>query len=164
MKKEEISKEKVEEAAQEEVSEEVIAEKKEKTLSQRLRYKGKYELLPEKELRKQLRFYERRYLYKYSAYITAIPALFFAILALKYNTLISLMVLLMVTPGILWSILGAFKVRRGGALIIILIGLVLNVIAVIVAAPALVDAIPKIGEVIRLIIEYIQSVLGNSPS
>lgn len=165
MKNKEKSIEETKEIINEEVIEkEVVPEKSEKTLSERLRYNGKYDLLPEKELRKQLRFYERRFLYKYSGYVTAIPALFFTILALKYNTLISLMVILMVAPGILWSTLGALKVRRGGALIVILIGLALNVIALIVAAPALVAAVPKIGEVIRLISEYIQSVLGNPPA
>lgn len=138
-------------------------ETKKKTLSAKLRYKGKYELLPEKELRKQLRFYEKRHTYKYAAYIGAIPAIFFAILALKYNTLLSLLVVIMIVPGIFYSIMGAIKVRRGLALIFVLGGLVLNLVALFISFPALVDALPKLGEIFRLIGEYIKSAFGQSP-
>lgn len=132
--------------------------KKEKSLTDKLRYKGDYELLPEKELHKQLRFYHRRFVFKYAAYFTAVLAFLFTFAAYAYNTLIALAVLLIVLPGILWSILGALRVR-GKALIIVLIGLGLNVLALIIVSVPLFIAFSKLGELFSLIMEYIQTTL-----
>lgn len=136
-------------------------EQKRKTLSEKLRYNGKYELLPEKELQKQLRFYRRRFSFKYAAYFTAIPALLFTYAAITYNTLLALLVILIVLPGLLWGILGAIRVR-GFALIVVLIGLGLNVLSIALSINPLIDAIPKIGEVFRLIMEHITSSFGGT--
>lgn len=132
--------------------------KQEKSLTDKLRYKGDYELLPEKELHKQLRFYHRRFVFKYAAYFTAVLAFLFTFAAYAYNTLIALAVLLIVLPGILWSILGTLRVR-GKALIIVLIGLGLNVLALIIVSVPLFIAFSKLGELFSLIMEYIQTTL-----
>lgn len=131
-----------------------------KTRKERFGYKGKYELLPERENQKQIRFYERRFRYRTTALITGILALPFAFVAFKYNLLFSLLVILMVIPGFLWGLVGLIKIRTAG-IITIIIGLTLNVIAVIMISKPLFNLIPHLKVIVDLIKTYFDSYITS---
>lgn len=130
--------------------------KPKKTLKQKLRYRGKYELLPEKENRKQLRFYYRLFVYKYTGIITGIFALLFGFGALRYNKLLAICAFLIVLPGIFWSLIGIFKIRRLG-LILLITGLALNVAALALAVVPLINIAGSFGDILQMIMDYITS-------
>lgn len=104
--------------------------KRKKTRKEKLRYRGKYELLPEKENWKQIRFYRRRATPMAASLITGILALVFAFLAYKYNSLFSLATILIVVTGFIYSLIGFLKIRTKGVIVLI-IGFLFSVIALI---------------------------------
>lgn len=132
--------------------------KRKKTRKEKFRYRGKYELLPERENHKQIRFYRRRFTYMASALITGIIGVGFGFLAFKYNHIFALLTVLIVLPGILWGLFGLINIRTKG-LIIIIIGLTLNIIAVIMIMKPLWALIPNLGQMYDLIKDYIKDIL-----
>lgn len=136
--------------------EEAPVKKPKKTLKQKLRYRGKYELLPEKENRKQLRFYFRLFVFKYTGIVTGIFAIAFAFGALRYNRLLSISAILIALPGLFWGLIGLFKIRRF-ALILLFTGLILNLAALALAAMPLIQIVGSLGTIWQLIMDYITS-------
>lgn len=133
--------------------------KPKKTLTERYRYKGKYELLPERELRKQLRFYQRVFNYRWLGILSGVCAIFFAAIATKYNHYFSLFTLLIVISGLIYGVFGLIKIRRFG-LILVLLGVVLNVVAIIMVINPLKLIIADAAEIVQLINDYISSIGG----
>ncbi|GEM_PF-2546162 len=137
-----------------EEADEKPVKKPKKTLKQKLRYRGKYELLPEKENRKQLRFYHRLFIFKYTGLVTGIFAVAFAFGALRYNKLLSISAILIALPGLFWGLTGLFKIRRF-ALIPLFTGLFLNVAAIALAAIPLIQISSSFGTIWQMIMDYI---------
>lgn len=147
--------------SEEDKLEEAVEEKKKKkTRKEKLRYKGKYELLPERENYRQLRFYHRRFVYKYVPFITAAFAILFSFAAIQYNRLLAISAILIAAPGIFWGILGLLKIRRF-AFFVVVTGLVLNVIAIIMAIVPLTQVMGQLGQIWTLIQQYLSSFGGN---
>ncbi len=117
----------------EEVDGEEVVEKKKKhkkTRKEKFHYHGKHELLPERENWKQIRFYRRRAIPLAASLITGILALVFGFISFKYNALFSLATILIVVTGLVYSLIGFFKVRTRG-IIVLIIGIVFNIIGII---------------------------------
>lgn len=93
-----------------------------------------------------------------SALITGIIGVGFGFLAFKYNHIFALLTVLIVLPGILWGLFGLINIRTKG-LIIIIIGLTLNIIAIIMIMKPLWALIPNLGQMYDLIKDYIKDIL-----
>ncbi|OQC11004.1 MAG: hypothetical protein BWX74_00405 [Tenericutes bacterium ADurb.Bin087] len=130
--------------------------KGDKTLTDRYRYKGRYYLLPERELRKQLRFYQKVFNYRFLGIIAGVIALVFAILALMFNAYFAVFTLLVVITGLVYGVLGMFKLR-GLNWILVLMGIGLNIVAIVLAMKPLTFVFKHLGEIIELISEYISA-------
>lgn len=128
-----------------------------KTRTEKFHYKGKYELLPEKENYRQLKFYYKLFRYRAAAMISGIVGIGLGFVAWKYNLLFALLVIVAVIPGILWGLLGLIKTRTKG-IIIIIIGLVLNAIAIIMIIRPLWELIPHLKNMGQLFKDYLDSI------
>lgn len=128
-----------------------------KTRSEKFHYRGKYELLPERELNKQTRFYFRLFRYRFASLLSGILALGLAFIAWKYNILFSVLTLIAVVPGLLWGLLGLLKIRTKG-IIIVIIGLLLNVLAVIMVIRPFYNLIPQLADMFQLFKDYLNSI------
>lgn len=142
------------------------AERKEwkKTLGGKLNYKGKHPLLPEKEVRKQQRFYNKRFVFKWLGYITAIVGLPVVFLAARYNYLFAFLALLVAIPGIFWGVRAALKLRKT-ALLISLIALSLNVVVLVTSIFYIIRIAPQLSEIGQILKDYFDSIIADfSPS
>lgn len=113
-----------------ETSEVKKKKKRKKTRKEKLRYRGKYELLPERENWRQIKFYRRRFLAIGASFITGIFALLLGFAAYKYNALFGVLTILIAVPGLIYSLIGLVKIRTKG-IIVVIIGLVFNIIGLI---------------------------------
>ncbi len=113
-----------------ETSEVKKKKKRKKTRKEKLRYRGKYELLPERENWRQIKFYRRRFLAIGAPFITGIFALLLGFAAYKYNALFGVLTILIAVPGLIYSLIGLVKIRTKGVIVVI-IGLVFNIIGLI---------------------------------
>lgn len=127
-----------------------------KTLTDRYHYRGRYYLLPERELRKQLRFYQKVFNYRFLGIIAGVIALIFSILSLTFNAYFAVFTLLIVITGLIYGLLGMLKLR-GLNWLFVLIGIGLNIMAIVLAMKPLTFVFKHIGEIMALINEYMSS-------
>lgn len=118
-------------------------------------YKGKYELLPEKENRKQIRFRDRIFTYSYTALITGIFAVLFAIGAIIFNRLLAFCVVLCVISGLFWGLVGLIKLKAYRRFYVLL-GLGLNIIAISISVQPLMESLALSAELLELILQAFQ--------
>ena len=127
-----------------------------KTLTDRYHYRGRYYLLPERELRKQLRFYQKVFNYRFLGIIAGVIALIFSILSLTFNAYFAVFTLLIVITGLIYGLLGMLKLR-GLNWLFVLIGVGLNIMAIVLAMKPLTFVFKHLGEIMALINEYMSS-------
>jgi hypothetical protein len=127
-----------------------------KTLTDRYHYRGRYYLLPERELRKQLRFYQKVFNYRFLGIIVGVIALIFSILSLTFNAYFAVFTLLIVITGLIYGLLGMLKLR-GLNWLFVLIGIGLNIMAIVLAMKPLTFVFKHLGEIMALINEYMSS-------
>ena len=127
-----------------------------KTLTDRYHYRGRYYLLPERELRKQLRFYHKVFKYRFLGIIAGVIALIFSILSLTFNAYFAVFTLLIVITGLIYGLLGMLKLR-GLNWLFVLIGIGLNIMAIVLAMKPLTFVFKHLGEIMALINEYMSS-------
>lgn len=127
-----------------------------KTLTDRYHYRGRYYLLPERELRKQLRFYQKVFNYRFLGIIAGVIALIFSILSLTFNAYFAVFTLLIVITGLIYGLLGMLKLR-GLNWLFVLIGIGLNIMAIVLAMKPLTFVFKHLGEIMALINEYMSS-------
>lgn len=127
-----------------------------KTLTARYHYRGRYYLLPERELRKQLRFYQKVFNYRFLGIIAGVIALIFSILSLTFNAYFAVFTLLIVITGLIYGLLGMLKLR-GLNWLFVLIGIGLNIMAIVLAMKPLTFVFKHLGEIMALINEYMSS-------
>lgn len=127
-----------------------------KTLTDRYHYRGRYYLLPERELRKQLRFYQKVFNYRFLGIIAGVIALIFSILSLTFNAYFAVFTLLIVITGLIYGLLGMLKLR-GLNWLFVLIGIGLNIMAIVLAMKPLTFVFKHLGEIMALINEYMNS-------
>lgn len=117
-----------------------------------------YPLLPERELRRQLRVLEKRAMYRAKILINGIMALTFAILALVYYSWFSVFALLLGLAGITATIIGVIKFKKK-IIIFVIIGLLLNVAAIGISLIPLIGIIPQFGQIITIIQETLAQLM-----
>lgn len=122
----------------------VVVEEKKK------RKKEKYPLLPERELRRQLRFIEKRALYRAKSIIGGAFALAFAIGAIMYFSWLSIFAILIAFEAIITSIIGLIKFKKK-LVIYLIIGVGLSVAAIAISLIPLIAIIPRFADVIAII-------------
>lgn len=127
--------------------------KPKKTLKQKFGYKGKYDLLPEKENHKQIKFYQKLFNYRYAALIGGIVAMLFAYATIRFNSLFSVVVIFSVLPGLLYGILGLLKLRDW-RFFMAASGIVVNVIAVIMVIGPFTAVVGSFGQIWQLLSDY----------
>lgn len=127
-----------------------------KTLTERYRYKGKYFLLPERELRKQLKFYQKVFNYRYLGIISGVIALIFSMLAVMLNAYFAVLTLLIVITGTIYSIVGMVKLR-GFSWILGIIAIALNIAAIAVAMKPMTFVFTNLNEIIEMFNEYLEA-------
>lgn len=83
-------------------------------------------------------------------------ALIFSILSLTFNAYFAVFTLLIVITGLIYGLLGMLKLR-GLNWLFVLIGIGLNIMAIVLAMKPLTFVFKHLGEIMALINEYMSS-------